>query len=89
MTFIYFAQFVIPSGYLLFYSVAAHFIRGNFPEKTQKDPKNYFQWICDNLDLDGMNFPSGLNSVKTLVTNNPELDLNISVYVLNNNEGLD
>ena len=72
--------------YCLLYSVAAHFIANQFPKEKQNDPSLYKDWIESNLDLDGMIFSSDLNDIKTLVENNPDLDLNIVVYVLNHNK---
>ena len=69
----------------LLYSVASYFKHHLWSQKRKSDPKNYQKWICDNLNVEGMEFPSGIQDVKKLVENNRHLDMNISVFLYHNN----
>ena len=70
--------------FCLLYSVAAYFQHSRFSKERQTDPKSYLKWINTNIDVTGMEFPSGIKDVKTLVKQNPHLDLNVSLFLRNN-----
>ena len=69
----------------LLYSIASHFLNYRFSNQRKNDPKNYQKWICDNLFVDGMSFPSGIKYVQKIVQNNRDLDMDISVFIYHKN----
>ena len=74
------------NDYCLLYSIAAAFTRHLYSDEEQTDPTTYNQWIANKLLIQDVNFPSALEDIQTLVKNNPELDMNINVYCLQNNK---
>jgi len=69
----------------LLYVTAAFFLAGKLPFRRRTNPREYEDFIKDDICTEGLRFPSGLSDIVRLVAANPSLSLKVNVLVMLSN----